>query len=102
MALTRARELGFETVACASTGNLANSVLPMPHPPIYTVTCSSPATLRPRRCSVISIYKPHVVEIEGNYDDVNRLCSEIAGEHGWALVISISVPTMLKLQDSCL
>ena len=32
------------------------------------------------------IYKPHVVEVEGNYDDVNRLCSEIAGEHGWAFV----------------
>ena len=39
-----------------------------------------------RRCSGNLIYKPNVVEVEGNYDDVNRLCSEIAAEHGWAFV----------------
>ena len=59
VALTRARELGFETVACASTGNLANSVdSPMPQPPISIATSSSRETWKPRRCWATSSINP--------------------------------------------
>ncbi len=86
VALTRARELGFETVACASTGNLANSVAA--HAASANLHCYVfiPSDLEAAKVLGNLIYKPHVVEIEGHYDDVNRLCSEIAGEHSWAFV----------------
>jgi threonine synthase len=86
VALTRARELGFETVACASTGNLANSVAA--HAAAAGMQCYVfiPADLEAAKVLGNLIYKPNVVEVEGNYDDVNRLCSEIAAEEGWAFV----------------
>ena len=86
VALTRARELGFETVACASTGNLANSVAA--HAAAAGMQCYVfiPADLEAAKVLGNLIYKPNVVEVEGNYDDVNRLCSEIAAEQGWAFV----------------
>ncbi len=86
VALTRARELGFETVACASTGNLANSVAA--HAAAANLHCYVfiPGDLEAAKVLGNLIYRPNVVEVEGNYDDVNRLCSEIAGEHGWAFV----------------
>jgi threonine synthase len=86
IALTRARELGFETVACASTGNLANSV--SAHAAAAGMQCYVfiPGDLEAAKVLGNLIYRPNVVEIEGNYDDVNRLCSEIAAEHGWAFV----------------
>ncbi|HJR78176.1 MAG TPA: threonine synthase [Nitrospiraceae bacterium] len=86
VALTRARELGFETVACASTGNLANSVAA--HAAASGMQCYVfiPADLEAAKVLGNLIYKPSVVEVEGNYDDVNRLCSEIAAEQGWAFV----------------
>ena len=86
VALTRARELGFETVACASTGNLANSVAA--HAAAAGMRCYVfiPGDLEAAKVLGNLIYKPNVVEVEGNYDDVNRLCSEIAGEHKWAFV----------------
>ena len=86
IALTRARELGFNTVACASTGNLANSVAA--HAAAAGMQCYVfiPGDLEAAKVLGNLIYRPNVVEIEGNYDDVNRLCSEIAGEHRWAFV----------------
>ena len=86
VALTRARELGFETVACASTGNLANSVAA--HAAAAGLKCYVfiPSDLEAAKVLGNLIYRPSVIEIEGNYDDVNRLCSEIAAEHGWAFV----------------
>jgi len=86
VAVTRARELGFETVACASTGNLANSVAA--HAAAASLQCYVfiPGDLEAAKVLGNLIYRPNVVEIEGNYDDVNRLCSEIAGEHRWAFV----------------
>ena len=86
VALTRARELGFETVACASTGNLANSVAA--HAAASGMQCYVfiPADLEAAKVLGTLIYKPSVVEVEGNYDDVNRLCSEIAADQGWAFV----------------
>ncbi len=86
VALTRARELGFETVACASTGNLANSVAAPAAAAGMKCYVFIPADLEAAKVLGNLIYKPNVVEVEGNYDDVNRLCSEIAGEHGWAFV----------------
>jgi threonine synthase len=86
VALTRARELGFETVACASTGNLANSVAA--HAAAAGMQCYVfiPGDLEAAKVLGNLIYRPTVVEVEGNYDDVNRLCSEVAAEHGWAFV----------------
>ncbi len=86
VALSRARELGFETVACASTGNLANSVAA--HAAASGMQCYVfiPGDLEAAKVLGNLIYRPNVVEVEGNYDDVNRLCSEIAAEHRWAFV----------------
>ncbi len=86
VALTRARELGYETVACASTGNLANSVAA--HAAQAGMQCYVfiPGDLEEAKVLGNLIYRPKVVEIEGTYDDVNRLCSEIAGERRWAFV----------------
>lgn len=86
VALTRARELGYETAACASTGNLANSVAA--HAAQAGMRCYVfiPGDLEAAKVLGNLIYRPKVVEIEGNYDDVNRLCSEIAGERRWAFV----------------
>ena len=86
VALTRARELGYETVACASTGNLANSVAA--HAASAKMQCYVfiPHDLEAAKVLGNLVYRPNVVEVEGNYDDVNRLCSEIAGEQRWAFV----------------
>src|SRR5437867_6994093 len=86
VAITRARELGFETIACASTGNLANSVAAHAAAAGMRAYVFIPGDLEAAKVLGNLIYKPNVVEIEGNYDDVNRLCSEIAGEHAWAFV----------------
>ncbi len=86
VALTRARELGYETVACASTGNLANSVAA--HAASAKMQCYVfiPHDLEAAKVLGNLVYRPNVVEVEGSYDDVNRLCSEIAGEQHWAFV----------------
>ncbi|MBI3811762.1 MAG: threonine synthase [Nitrospirae bacterium] len=86
VALTRAKELGFDTVACASTGNLANSV--SAHAAQAGLKCYVfiPSDLEAAKILGNLIYKPTVVAVEGNYDDVNRLCSEIASEYSWAFV----------------
>ncbi len=86
VALTRALELGFDTVACASTGNLANSV--SAHAAAANLKCFVfiPADLEASKILGNLIYNPTVVAVDGTYDDVNRLCSEIAGEFPWAFV----------------
>ncbi len=86
VALTRAKELGFDTVACASTGNLANSVAA--HAAEAKLRCFVfiPSDLEAGKVLGNLVYRPNVVAVEGNYDDVNRLCSEIAGEYPWAFV----------------
>ena len=86
VALTRAREFGFDTVACASTGNLANSV--SSHAAQANLRCFVfiPADLESGKILGNLVYRPTVVAVEGNYDDVNRLCSEVAGEYPWAFV----------------
>ena len=86
IALTRAKELGFDTVACASTGNLANSVAA--HAAEARLKCFVfiPGDLEAGKILGSLIYQPTVVAVNGNYDDVNRLCSEIAAEYKWAFV----------------
>jgi len=86
VALTKAKEFKFDTVACASTGNLANAVAA--HAAQAGLRCYVfiPYDLESAKVLGNLIYKPTVVAVEGNYDDVNRLCSEIAGEYPWAFV----------------
>jgi threonine synthase len=83
VAATRAVELGFQVFACASTGNLANSV--SAHAARLGLECYVfiPDNLEAAKVLGSAIYKPHVVAVAGNYDDVNRLCTQIADRHGW-------------------
>ena len=86
IALTKAKEFGFDTVACASTGNLANSVAA--HAAEAGLKCYVfiPGDLEAGKVLGSLVYNPTLVAVNGNYDDVNRLCSEIAGEYRWAFV----------------
>ncbi|ADC89181.1 threonine synthase [Thermocrinis albus DSM 14484] len=86
VALSKAVEFGFDTAACASTGNLANSVAA--HSAQAGLNCYVfiPANLETQKIYGSLVYSPTVVAVEGNYDDVNRLCSEIANELNWAFV----------------
>lgn len=83
VAASRAVDLGFEVFACASTGNLANSVAA--HAARLGLTCYVfiPDNLEPAKVMGSAVYKPHVVSISGNYDDINRLCTQVADRHGW-------------------
>ncbi|HJO08353.1 MAG TPA: threonine synthase [Verrucomicrobiota bacterium] len=86
VALSRAKELGFETVACASTGNLANSVAANAASAGLDAFVFIPADLEEGKIINSLIYGARVVGIRGHYDEVNRLCAEIAGKYGWAFV----------------
>lgn len=86
VASTRARELGFDTLACASTGNLANAVSAYGARGGMKRFVFIPANLEKGKIVGSSVYDPQVIGVDGNYDEVNRLCSEIAGKYGWAFV----------------
>ncbi len=86
VALSRARELGFEIVACASTGNLANSVAANAASGGLKSYVFIPADLETGKVLGSLVYGTNVIGIHGTYDQVNRLCSEIAGKYGWAFV----------------
>ncbi|HEX9775242.1 MAG TPA: threonine synthase [Actinomycetota bacterium] len=86
VALTMARSFGLETAACASTGNLANAVAAHAASAGMDAYIFIPADLEPAKIIATAVYGPKLVAIEGTYDDVNRLCSEIAGEFEWAFV----------------
>ncbi|HAM51081.1 MAG TPA: threonine synthase [Nitrospiraceae bacterium] len=86
VALTKAKEFGFDTVACASTGNLAHSVSAQGARAGFRRFVFIPATLEPSKIVASLVYEPHVVAVDGNYDEVNRLCSEIANKYKWAFV----------------
>src|SRR5437588_7476844 len=86
VALSRARELGFKTVACASTGNLANSVAANAAAAGLKAYVFIPADLEQGKILNSLIYGATVIAIKGHYDEVNRLCAEIAGKYGWAFV----------------
>lgn len=84
VAATRAVELGFDTFGCASTGNLGNSVAA--HAARLGLTCYVfiPQSLEPGKILGSAVSGPHVVGIDGNYDDVNRLCTQVGDRYGWA------------------
>jgi threonine synthase len=86
VALSRARELGIGTVACASTGNLANAVAAHAASVGLKSVVLIPANLERSKVINSLIYATKVVAIDGAYDQVNRLCAEIAGKYGWGFV----------------
>ena len=86
VAVTKAREFGFDTVACASTGNLANSVAAHAAEARLKSYIFIPADLEPGKVVATLVYHPTLVAVEGTYDEVNRLCSEVADKYRWAFV----------------
>ena len=87
VALTKAQELGFKVAACASTGNLANSVAAhAAHAGMESVVFI-PADLEAGKVITTAVFGGRLIAVDGNYDDVNRLCAELAGQHpSWAFV----------------
>jgi len=86
IALSKALEFGFKVAACASTGNLANSVAAhAAHAGLRRYVCM-PSNLEQGKVVTTSVYGGNVIAITGNYDDVNRLCAELAGVYQWAFV----------------
>jgi threonine synthase len=87
VAATRARELGFDTLACASTGNLANSVAAHGAALGMDSYVLIPADLEEQKILATGVYGTNLVKVRGNYDDVNRLCTELSGDReNWAFV----------------
>ena len=83
IAATRAVELGFTVFACASTGNLAGSVAA--HAARLGLACSVfiPDNLEPGKVAGAAVYRPRILAVRGNYDDVNRLCTQVADRYQW-------------------
>jgi threonine synthase len=86
VAIARARELGFETIACASTGNLANAVAAHAAAAGLESYVFIPHDLEEQKVLATGVYGTNLVSVRGNYDDVNRLCTELSAEHEWAFV----------------
>ena len=86
VAMARARELGYQTVACASTGNLANAVAAHASAAGLESYVFIPSNLEEQKVLATGVYGGNLVKVRGNYDDVNRLCTELAAEHEWAFV----------------
>src|SRR5271170_172500 len=87
VALTKARQLGFKVAACASTGNLANSVAAHAARAGMVSVVFIPQDLEVAKITATAIYGGTVVAVDGTYDDVNRLCAELTSEHpSWAFV----------------
>src|SRR5277367_6520394 len=86
VALAQARSFGFDTVACSSTGNLANSVAAQAARNGFRAWIFIPADLEPAKILGTQIFGAKLVRIAGSYDQVNRLCSQIADEHPWGFV----------------
>jgi len=85
-ALAAARRFGFETVGCSSTGNLANAVAAQAAQQGFDACVFIPADLEPAKVLNTAVYGARIVRINGNYDQVNRLCSQIADRFQWGLV----------------
>jgi threonine synthase len=86
VAVAKAKELGYETVACASTGNLANAVAAHAAAAGLDSYVFVPADLEEQKLLATGIYGTNLVGIRGTYDDVNRLCTELSQTHPWAFV----------------
>jgi threonine synthase len=86
VALAKAQELGYETVACASTGNLANAVAAHAAAAGLESYVFIPADLEEQKILATGVYGTRLVTVRGTYDDVNRLCTELSAERDWAFV----------------
>jgi threonine synthase len=86
VAVAKARELGYEVVACASTGNLANAVAAHSAAAGLDSYVFVPADLEEQKILATGIYGTKLIAVRGNYDDVNRLCTELSSRHPWAFV----------------
>jgi threonine synthase len=86
VALAKALDFGLKTIACASTGNLANAVAGAAARAGLPSYVFVPADLEPAKVLTTAVYGANVVAVDGTYDDVNRLCGELATEHPWAFV----------------
>lgn len=86
VAINRALEFGLTAVGCASTGNLANAVAAQAAAAGLPAWIFIPDDLEPEKVVATSVYAPHLVRVRGVYDDVNRLCSEVADRWGWGIV----------------
>jgi threonine synthase len=86
VALSKAREFGFDTVGCASTGNLANSVAANAAAAGLDSYIFIPADLEPAKVIGTTIYGARVIGVTGTYDQVNRLCTQVAFKFGWGFV----------------
>jgi threonine synthase len=86
VALAKAREFNFDTVACASTGNLAHSVSAHGARGGFKRFIFIPASLEYSKIIASLVYEPNLIAVDGNYDEVNRLCSEVANKYRWAFV----------------
>jgi len=86
VALAKARELGYEVVACASTGNLANAVAAHAAAAGLESYVFIPSDLEEQKVLATGVYGTNVVGVKGSYDDVNRLCTELSSERDWAFV----------------
>ena len=86
VALSKAHEFGFDTVGCSSTGNLANAVAAQAAAGGFKAFIFVPAELEPEKIIATQVYGATLVRVQGNYDQVNRLCSEVAQKHAWGIV----------------
>jgi threonine synthase len=86
IAVAKAVELGYDTIACASTGNLANAVAAHGAAAGVESYVFIPSDLEEQKILATGVYGTRVVAVNGNYDDVNRLCTELSGERDWAFV----------------
>jgi threonine synthase len=86
IALAKAQELGYEVVACASTGNLANAVAAHAAAAGLESYVFIPADLEEQKVLATGVYGTRLVAVKGSYDDVNRLCTQLAGDRDWAFV----------------
>jgi threonine synthase len=86
VAVAKAQELGFETVACASTGNLANAVAAHAAAAGLESYVFVPANLEEQKLLATGVYGTNLVGVLGNYDEVNRLCTQLADARPWAFV----------------
>ena len=86
VAVAKAKELGFDTVACASTGNLANAVAAHSAAAGLDSYVFVPADLEEQKLIATGIYGTNLIGVKGNYDDVNRLCTELSQARPWAFV----------------
>ena len=86
VALSKAHEFGFDTVGCSSTGNLANAVAAQAAAGGFKTFIFVPAELEQEKIIATQVYGATLVRVQGNYDQVNRLCSEVAQKHAWGIV----------------